>query len=116
MTFPSLFFSAETYNTTEELLQALYDGKVDGIMVNMYLPVKRKALFNWTSLQVDELIKCQSLYGVLLKHEAVSLAKDIKQMVSRDNLQSNFLVEKDENLEEVCIIFSLENRTALIFS
>lgn len=95
---------ADLFNTTEELVESLKDGKVDGILVDMYVPTKRKELFNGTWFEMVELIKCQSLHGIVLKHEAVMLAKVIEEMVSEDNVQSKFLMDgkEDEEEEEVC--------------
>lgn len=85
-------------------MESLKDGKVDGILVDMYVPTKRKELFNGTWFEMVELIKCQSLHGIVLKHEAVKLAKVIEEMVSEDNVQSKFLMDgkEDKEEEEVC--------------
>ena len=82
-------------------MKALEDGAVDSIMVNMYLPVKRKDLFNWTTVDVDKMFECETLQGIILNEEAVSLAKDIEKFVASENVQAKYLLDNDDQ-EEVC--------------
>ena len=84
-------------------MTALKEGEVDAILVDMYLPSKRKDVFNGTWFEAFLIPKGFS-YGAVLRGDAVKLEKDLKNLKMLNNVQTKFLVEdddKDDSSEEV---------------
>lgn len=102
--------SATTYDTLEALVQSFKEGDVDYILVDMYLPVKRRDLFNGSWFEVAGLLASELYHCAMLQGDTVKLASALKEMIAYDNVQTKFL-EDDEPQEEVlnikCIFLSL---------
>lgn len=82
---------------------ALKRDKVEAILVDMYLPSKRKDVFNGKWF-VTSLIPKGFSYGAVLKGDALKLEKDLKNMQTANRVQEKFLFgdeEEDESSEEV---------------
>lgn len=95
--------SATTYDTLEALVHSFKEGDVDCILVDMYLPVKRKDLFNGSWFEVAELLPSELYHGAMLQGDTVKLASALKEMIAYDNVQTKFL-QDDEPQEEVLYI------------
>ena len=98
-----LFYLETTYETLEDLVTALKEGEVDAILVDMYLPSKRKDVFNGTWFEAFLIPKGFS-YGAVLRGDAVKLEKDLKNLKVLNNVQTKFLVEgaeDDKSIKEV---------------
>lgn len=87
---------ATTYPTVEKLAQSLKDGEVDYVLADMYLPVKRKDLFNGSWFEIAALIETEMYHGVILQGEALGLASALEEMMANDNVQTKFLEDNDE--------------------
>ena len=83
----------------ERLAQSLKEGEVDYILVDMYLPVKRRDLFNGSWFEIAALLKTEVFHGVILQGDALKLASTLEEMIANNNLQTKFL--KDSDTEEV---------------
>ena len=93
------FLLATTYSTVEALVRSLKEGKVDYVVVDMYLPVKRKDLFNGTWFEIVALLEVELYHGVILQGDAFKLASALEGMIRNDNVQTKFL--EDQEKEEV---------------
>lgn len=95
----SYLILATNYSSVERLIRALKEGEVDYILVDMYLPVKRKDLFNGSWFEIAALYKAEISHGILLRGDALNLASALEEMIAYDNVQTNFL--KNSNDDEV---------------
>lgn len=86
---------AETYPTAERLAQSLKEGEVDYILVDMYLPVKRRDLFNGSWFEIVSLLKTEVFHGVILQGDALKLASTLEAMIANNNVQTKFLADSD---------------------
>ena len=93
-------FIGGEYQTMEDLVEALKEGKTDAILLDMYAPVKRKDLFNGSWFEVSEIIDKGISHGISLGGVSVALAKDFQEMIRDKHVQTEFL-SHDEEEEEV---------------
>ena len=92
----------------EHLVEALKDGTVKSILVDMYTPVKRKDLFNGSWFQVAMLLKVEISHGILLQGSAVGLADELERMIITQDVQTSYLQEETAiQDEEVNILFNI---------
>lgn len=84
----------------EHLVEALKDGTVESILVDMYTPVKRKDLFNGSWFEVAMLLEAEISHGVLLQGSAVGLADELERMIIAQDVQTSYLQEENDNQEE----------------
>jgi len=84
----------------EHLVQALKDGTVESILVDMYTPVKRKDLFNGSWFEVAMLLEAEISHGVLLQGSAVGLAAELERLIIAQDVQISYLEEENDNHEE----------------
>ncbi|XP_078352738.1 uncharacterized protein LOC144637533 isoform X2 [Oculina patagonica] len=87
-----------TFPTVEKLAQSLKDGEVDYVLIDMYVPVKRKDLFNGSWFEIAALIEKEMFHGVVLQGDALTLASALEEMIANDNVQTKFL--EDSGTEE----------------
>lgn len=85
------------YSSVERLIRALKEGEVDYILVDMYLPVKRKDLFNGSWFEIAALYKAEISHGILLRGDALKLASALEEMIAYDNVQTNFLKNSNDD-------------------
>ncbi|XP_067028196.1 uncharacterized protein [Acropora muricata] len=76
---------------TSSMLEALRNGTVSAVLLDMYVPVARKDLFNETLYEVNDLLEAEIQHGVLLRGDSVKLASTMKKSISENNVQFNFL-------------------------
>lgn len=88
--------SAETYSTIERLAQSLKEGEVDYILVDMYLPVKRRDLFNGSWFEIAALLETEVFHGVLLQGDALKLASTLEETIANNDVQTKFLKDSEE--------------------
>ena len=69
---------------------------VDYILVDMYLPVKRRDLFNGSWFEIAALLKTEVFHGVLLQGDALKLASTLEEMISNNDVQTKFLKDSEE--------------------
>ena len=91
----------------EHLVEALKDGTVKSILVDMYTPVKRKDLFNGSWFQVAMLLKAEISHGILLQGSAVGLADELERMIITQDVQTSYLQEETAIQDEEVNIFYL---------
>lgn len=63
----------------------------------MYLPVKRKDLFNGSWFEIAALYKAKISHGILLRGDALKLASALEEMIAYDNVQTNFLKNSNDD-------------------
>ena len=80
-------------------MKSLKEGEVDYVVVDMYIPVMRKDLFNGTWFEITALLEANINHGVILQGDAYKLASKLQEMITHDNVQTSFL--KSSQDEEV---------------
>jgi len=79
------------------MVEALQSGNISSVLLEMYLPVKRKDLFNNSWFVVNELLEAEITHGVLLQGAGVSkLAKEMKNLILTNNIQTKYLTQQDD--------------------
>ena len=86
----------KTYDTAEELVDALKSGETEAIFVDMYLPSKRSDLFNGTWFKVAQLVEVDISHGIVLRGDAIKMHKALKDFIAQNNVQSNYLSSGDK--------------------
>ena len=99
---------AETYPTAERLAQSLKEGEVDYILVDMYLPVKRRDLFNGSWFEIVSLLKTEVFHGIILQGDALKLASTLEAMIANNNVQTKFLTDSDTEEVTPFLLFLTE--------
>ena len=94
-----------SYDTVEKLVEALRAGRTDAILLDMYVQMKRKDLFNQTSTwyAVSEIIDKKLAHGIELRGVSATLAKEIENYIQEKNIETKYLEDKsheDEDEEE----------------
>jgi len=75
------------------MIQALKSSDVSYVLLDMYVPVARKDLFNGTWFDVVDILEGEIQHGVLLQGDGVRLAQTMKNLLIKDNIQTKFLIE-----------------------
>ena len=98
--FCSYFWShvGSTFPNLTSMVQALQSGNISSVLLEMYVPVKRKDLFNGSWFEVSEVLEGEIQHGVLLQGEGVKLAQEMKNLIIKSNIQTKYL-QGDEELE-----------------
>ena len=86
----------KTFPNVEQLVDSLKTEKVNSILVDMYIPVKRKELFNGSWFKVAELLPVEISHGVLLQGESMKLADELSKAISANNVQHHYLQDGQE--------------------
>ncbi|XP_074610736.1 uncharacterized protein LOC141865386 isoform X1 [Acropora palmata] len=89
-----------TYDTLEALVLSFKEGDVDYILVDMYLPAKRKDLFNGSWFEVAGSLGSEFYHCAMLQGDTVKLAPALKEMIAFDDVQTKFMKD-DEPAEKV---------------
>lgn len=82
------------------MVEALRNGNISSMLLDMYVPVKRKDLFNGSWFHVSDFLEGEIAHGILLQGEGVSLAKQLKNVMEVNNVEAEFLKQDDEATEE----------------
>lgn len=61
----------------------------------MYLPVKRRDLFNGSWFEIVSLLKTEVFHGIILQGDALKLASTLEAMIANNNVQTKFLTDSD---------------------
>lgn len=89
------------YDTVEDLVSALKSGNTDSILLDMYVLVKRRDLFNDTSwLQVVDIVNKGMAHGIELRGISMTLAEQLEEIIQVRNVQTEFLEESHKNESE----------------
>ena len=80
-------------------MKSLKEGEVDYVLVDMYIPVKRKDLFNGTWFEIAAFLEANINHGVIQQGDAYKLASKLQEMIRHDNVQTSFLKSTED--EEV---------------
>ena len=62
----------------------------------MYLPVKRRDLFNGSWFEIAALLETEVFHGVLLQGDALKLASTLEEMIANNDVQTKFLKDSEE--------------------
>lgn len=95
------------------MLEALRNGNVSAVLLDMYVPVARKDLFNETLYEVNDLLEAEIQHGVLLRGDSMKLASTMKKSIAENNVQFNFLnvAESHESSEVRSVLVSTSLET-----
>lgn len=100
-----LFFEGILYVNLLDLVDVLRIGKIGVILLDLFVYMKRKDLFNYIIIWyiVIEIINKKLIYGIELRGILIKLVKKFENFILDRNLEGNFFDdknEKDENEEE----------------
>jgi len=74
----------------------------------MYLPVKRRDLFNGSWFEIVALLKTEVFYGVILQGDALKLASTLEEMIVNNDVQTKFLTDNDPEEVTPFLLFFTE--------
>lgn len=96
----NLILAGSTFPDLNSMVEALRNGNISSMLLDMYVPVKRKDLFNGTWFHVSDFLEGEIAHGILLQGEGVSLAKQLKNVMEVNNVEAEFLKQDDEATEQ----------------
>ena len=93
--------AGSTFPDVNSMVQALQSGNISSMLLEMYVPVKRKDLFNNSWFVVKEILDAEITHGVLLQGAGVSkLAKEMKNLISMNNIQTKYLTQQEDVVDQ----------------
>lgn len=92
--------AGSTFPDLNSMVEALRNGNISSMLLDMYVPVKRKDLFNGSWFHVSDFLEGEIAHGILLQGEGVSLAKQLKNVMEVNNVEAEFLKQDDEATEQ----------------
>lgn len=96
----NLILAGSTFPDLNSMVEALRNGNISSMLLDMYVPVKRKDLFNGSWFHVSDFLEGEIAHGILLQGEGVSLAKQLKNVMEVNNVEAEFLKQDDEAIEQ----------------
>lgn len=96
----NLILAGSTFPDLNSMVKALRNGNISSMLLDMYVPVKRKDLFNGSWFHVSDFLEGEIAHGILLQGEGVSLAKQLKNVMEVNNVEAEFLKQDDEATEQ----------------
>ena len=96
----NLILTGSTFPDLNSMVEALRNGNISSMLLDMYVPVKRKDLFNGSWFHVSDFLEGEIAHGILLQGEGVSLAKQLKNVMEVNNVEAEFLKQDDEATEQ----------------
>ena len=96
----NLILAGSTFPDLNSMVEALRNGNISSMLLDMYVPVKRKDLFNGSWFHVSDFLEGEIAHGILLQGEGVSLAKQLKNVMEVNNVEAEFLKQDDEATEQ----------------
>ena len=93
----NILTAGSTFLDVNSMMEALQSGNISSALLEMYVPVKRKDLFNNSRFVVKELLEAEIAHGVLLQGAGVSkLAKEMKNLILTNNVQTKYLTQQND--------------------
>ena len=93
----NILTAGSTFLDVNSMMEALQSGNISSALLEMYVPVKRKDLFNNSRFVVKELLEAEIVHGVLLQGAGVSkLAKEMKNLILTNNVQTKYLTQQND--------------------
>ncbi|XP_078354170.1 uncharacterized protein LOC144638790 isoform X2 [Oculina patagonica] len=90
-----------TFPDLNSMIKALQDGNITSVLLEMYVPVKRKDLFNDSWFEVTDFLEAEITHGVLLEGKSVSkLANEMKNLIVKKNIQTEYLLQENDGMEQ----------------
>ncbi|XP_020624695.1 uncharacterized protein LOC110062176 [Orbicella faveolata] len=90
-----------TFPDVNSMVEALQSGNISSVLLEMYVPVKRKDLFNNSWFVVKQLLEAEITHGVLLQGAGVSkLAKEMKNLIATNNIQTKYLAQQNDVVDQ----------------
>ena len=96
----NLILAGSTFPDLNSMVEALRNGNISSMLLDMYVPVKRKDLFNGSWFHVSDFLEGEIAHGIFLQGEGVSLAKQLKNVMEVNNVEAEFLKQDDEATEQ----------------
>jgi len=95
------FTAGSTFPDVNSMVEALQSGNISSVLLEMYVPVKRKDLFNNSWFVVKQLLEAEITHGVLLQGAGVSkLAKEMKNLIATNNIQTKYLAQQNDVVDQ----------------
>ncbi|XP_022804392.1 phosphatidylinositol phosphatase PTPRQ-like [Stylophora pistillata] len=98
--FPNKLAIGSVFTDVNSMVEALRSGNISSVLLDMYVPVKRKDLFNGSWFHVSEFLEGEIVHGILLQGEGVNLAKELKNLIKTNNVEAQFLKQDEKGTEE----------------
>lgn len=95
-----MILAGSTFPDLNSMVEALRNGNISSMLLDMYVPVKRKDLFNGSWFHVSDFLEGEIAHGILLQGEGVSLTKQLKNVMEVNNVEAEFLKQDDEATEQ----------------
>ena len=95
-----MILAGSTFPDLNSMVEALRNGNISSMLLDMYVPVKRKDLFNGSWFHVSDFLEGEIAHGILLQGEGVSLAKQLKNVMEVNNVEAEFLKQDDDTTEQ----------------
>lgn len=93
--------AGSTFPDVNSMVQALQSGNISSVLLEMYVPVKRKDLFNNSWFVVTDLLEAEITHGVLLQGAGVSkLGKEMKNLIMTNNIQTKYLTQQNDGVDQ----------------
>ncbi|XP_078352789.1 uncharacterized protein LOC144637600 [Oculina patagonica] len=90
-----------TFPDLNSMIKALQDGNITSVLLEMYVPVKRKDLFNGSWFEVTDFLEAEITHGVLLEGKSVSkLANEMRNLIVKKNVQTEYLLQENDGMEQ----------------
>ena len=97
----NILTTGSTFLDVNSMVEALQSGNISSALLEMYVPVKRKDLFNNSWFVIKELLEAEISHGVLLQGAGVSkLAKEMKDLIKTNNVQTKYLSQQDDVVDQ----------------
>ena len=96
-----LTHTGSTFPDLNSMVEALHNGNISSVLLEMYVPVKRKDLFNGSQFEVKDFIGAEITHGVLLEGQGVAkLANEIRNLIVKKNIQTEYLLQENDAVEQ----------------
>ena len=96
-----LIHAGSTFPDLNSMMKALQNGSISSVLLEMYVPLKRKDLFNGSWFDVKDFLEAEISHGVLLEGKSVSkLANEMKNLIVKNNIQTEYLLQDDDVMEQ----------------
>ena len=82
------------------MIQALKSGDASYVLLDMYVPVTRKDLFNGSWFDVVDILEGEIQHGVLLQGDGVRLVSDYEELAYKGR-RTNQVFDRSRNIRDL---------------
>ena len=91
------------YYTLPQMQQALLNGDVDGVILDIYVATLTKHLWNHTDLRISKILDYASTYGIVFSGDTYGVQYCFRKYIKNNQAQIMKLVEKYTETLKVCV-------------